>query len=79
MRTLKGSTTVNGRSQPRTSAPVRQKLKRVVTGTFDGYRVGQKITQNGVTSDIWYRGAFNGNWFWAGNFTNRSTTGLRKV
>lgn len=76
---LEGSMTVNGRSRPQTSAPVRQKLRRGVVGTFDGHRVAQKVTQNGVTSDIWFRGAFKGNWFWAGNFIDRSTTGLPAV
>lgn len=79
VRTLPGSKAINGRSQPKTSGKVTQRLARGKTGTFNGWRKGKKITQNGVTSNVWFRGAFNGNWFWAGNFTSQSTAGLPQV
>jgi len=67
---------VNGRKAPNLSARIVQFLKPGIVGTFDGWARGQKVTQGGVTSDVWYRGAFSGDWFWAGNFTTQSTRGL---
>lgn len=75
-RDVKGA---NGRAQPRRSAKSNQYLTPGTVGTFNGYRRGEKVTQSGVTTDIWLRGALNGNWFWAGGFTSRSTSGLPKV
>lgn len=76
-RTTRGK--VNGRTSASTSASIRQKLDKGVVGNFDAFRRGQKVSQNGVTSNIWFRGAFGKNWFWAGNFTSQSTAGMKDV
>ncbi|GAA3903409.1 M23 family metallopeptidase [Microbacterium invictum] len=70
---------INGRATPTTSGAVRQKLREGVTGSFDAFAHGQRITQNGVTTDLWFRGAFNHNWFWAGNFTSHSSAGMKSL
>jgi hypothetical protein len=67
---------VNGRSTPTLSGRIVQYLNPGTGGTFNGFIRGASVTQNGITSNIWYRGAFNGNYFWAGNFTTQSTAGL---
>lgn len=70
---------LNGRLAPTTSAEVRQRLASNVVGTFDGFIVGQTVTVDGVTSNIWYRGAFNGNYFAAAGFTTQDTSGLKDL
>lgn len=70
---------INGRASASLGGSVRQKLNKGVVGNFDAFTRGQKVTQNGVTSDVWFRGAFNHNWFWAGNFTSQSTTGMKNL
>ncbi|WP_409047042.1 M23 family metallopeptidase [Microbacterium sp. HA-8] len=67
---------LNGRTQPNTGSKIAQKLSGNVTGTFDGFIRGQQVTVDGVTSNVWYRGAFNGNFFAAAGFTSQSTDGL---
>lgn len=66
---------VNGRTNASTNFPIRQTLKPHVVGTFDGYKYGQSVEGN----DVWFRGAFNHNWFWSGGFTNQSPNGLPLV
>lgn len=68
--------TVNARVAPNTSAKANRKLAAGVIGNFDGFIRGERVTQNGITSDIWFRGAYNGEFFWSGNFTSQSTDGL---
>lgn len=67
---------LNGRLQPNVSADSVQKLAGGVVGSFDGFIRGQQVTVNGVTSEIWFRGAFRGNFFAAAGFTSQSTDGL---
>ena len=71
-----GSEPINGRAAASLGAPVTQKLNRGVVGNFKGWARGETVTQNGVTSDVWFVGAYRGNYFWAGNFTSQSTDGL---
>lgn len=68
--------TVNARQAPNTSAKANRKLAAGVVGNFDGFIRGERVSQNGITTDIWFRGAYNGEFFWAGNFTSQSTDGL---
>lgn len=69
--------TTNRRVAPTISAATkRPKLRKGTVGSFDGFIRGERVTQNGVTTRIWFRGAYSGHWFWAGNFTSRSTSGL---
>lgn len=70
---------VNGRSKPSTSATIRQSLSAGTVGNFDGFIRGEKVTQNGITSSIWYRGAYSGDFFWAGNFTEIKAAGLKDL
>lgn len=70
---------INGRIEPDLGASVRQKLNEGVVGNFDAFIRGEQVSQNGVNSDIWFRGAFNHNWFWSGNFTSQSTAGMRDM
>lgn len=75
---------VNGRVSPTLKSKVVQTLDagrngRFSVGNFDAVAEGDKVTQNGYTSNLWLRGAFNGRWFWIGNFADRSLTGLSVV
>lgn len=47
--------------------------------TMAGYVRGQKITVNGYTSDIWFKGGISGGYMWSGGFTNQSTNGLKDL
>ncbi|QLD10883.1 M23 family metallopeptidase [Microbacterium oleivorans] len=67
---------LNGRLSPTVGDNVRQRLASNVVGNFDGFIRGQEVTVDGVTSNIWFRGAFNGNFFAAAGFTSQSTDGL---
>jgi hypothetical protein len=68
---------VNGRLAPVVdSRPVPQRLTAGAVGTFDGFIRGQEVTVQGTKSNIWYRGAFNGNYFAAAGFETQDTTGL---
>ena len=72
--------TTNRRGQPTlTGAVKRPQLRKGTVGFFDGFIRGEEVTQNGVTSRIWFRGAFSHDWFWAGNFTTTSTRGLEDL
>jgi murein DD-endopeptidase MepM/ murein hydrolase activator NlpD len=70
-----GKVASNGRGAPSTAAKINQVLKPGVVGTFDGYRHAQSVEKN----DVWFRGAYNKNWFWSGGFTDKSTKGLPEV
>lgn len=75
---------VNGRVKPTTKSKVGQTLDagrngRFSVGNFDAYTRGEKVSQNGYSSDVWLRGAFNGRWFWIGNFSDRTLSGLVEV
>lgn len=53
-------------------------LSKGTVGNFDGFIRGERVTLNGVTSNVWYRG-ISGDYFWAGNFTTQSTAGLKDL
>lgn len=47
--------------------------------TFTAYTLGDTVTQNGITTNVWYIGGNAGKgdaYFWAGGFTDDSTNGL---
>ncbi len=67
--------TSNGRSEPRTSAPVMIKVPAGFDGTFDGFTHGEKVEGN----DVWFHGAISHRWFWSGAYTDPSPTGLKKL
>lgn len=71
-----GGKPINGRAAASTGSTVTQHLNRGDVGNFKGWTRGEKVTQNGVTSDVWFIGAYRGHYFWAGNFTTQSTDGL---
>ncbi len=72
--------TTNRRTAPTLGAKKKQpKLRKGTIGHFDGFIRGEKVTQNDVTTRIWFRGAYSGDWFWAGNFTTQSTAGLKDL
>lgn len=45
---------------------------------FAGYVKGEKVSQGGKTTDVWYKG-FSGDYFWAGGFTTVTTVGLKNL
>jgi len=50
------------------------------TGRFKGYVVGEKVSQGGVTTDIWFVGYYSSLYFWAGSFVGgANTTGLANL
>lgn len=68
---------VNGRLSPVIdSRDIPQRLRAGTIGTFDGFIRGQEVTVQGTRSNIWYRGAFNGNYFAAAGFETQDTSGL---
>jgi hypothetical protein len=72
--------TTNRRADPTLRARTkRPKLRKGTVGNFDGFIRGEEVTQNGVTSRVWFRGAYSGDWFWSGNFTSQSTAGLKDL
>lgn len=66
---------INGRQGASTKTAVKQTLKDGTVGNFDGFIRGEKIAGN----NIWFRGAYGGNYFWSGNFENKSTAGLKDL
>lgn len=70
-----GPNAANGRTGPGRQHPVVQSLDGGTVGTFNGWTRGEAV--QGI--DVWYRGALNGNWFWAGGFTSQSTEGLPEI
>lgn len=65
-----------GRLGPTTSAEVAQRLAQGDVGNFDGWVYGDEVTIDGVTSNVWFRGAYRGNFFSAAGFTSQATDGL---
>lgn len=65
----------NGRSAPNTSATINQSLAAGTVADFSGWATGEKVEGN----DLWYQGAYSGDWFWSGGFTTQSKTGLEEV
>ncbi len=70
---------IRGRSIASTKGNTRQWLDQGDIGNFDGFARGETVEQNGVKSNVWFRGAFGHNWFWAGNFTSQSTSGMKDL
>lgn len=70
---------LNGRTSPTTKAAVRQRLEPGTVANFDAWRRGDKVTVDGITSDIWVRGKFKKNWFAAAGLTSQSVTGLKQI
>lgn len=70
-----GANPANGRPDPSTKNPVTQSLDPGTVGTFDGWTNGERVEGN----DVWFRGAFSGDWFWSGGFTSQATTGLPRI
>lgn len=80
VRNLGSNEWLNGRSDATTKAAVRQRLEPGTVANFDAWKRGQKVTIDGVTSDIWYRGAFKKNWFSAAGFKGSpSIKGLKQI
>lgn len=69
---------VNMRKSATTKSDVTRQLKSGTTGTFDAWKDGELVTQNGVTSRRWWRAAFGGDWVWAGNM-NGNETGMKRA
>lgn len=67
-----GVNPANGRGDPSTNGPVVDTLNPGTVATFNGWIRGQEVQGN----NVWFRGAFSGNWFWSGGFTSQSTEGL---
>lgn len=71
--------TAIGRTHGSRKAKARQTLRKGQRGTFRGFVRGDWVTAHGVSTNIWYVGAAHGRRFWAGNFTEVSTEGLRDL
>ena len=59
-----GANSVNGRSQPNTSVAVVQSLEPGTVADFKGWVTGQSVENN----NVWFVGAYAGNYFWSGAF-----------
>jgi len=70
---------LNGRSGPGTGYPVVGTLAAGTEGTFAEWTNGESVTLEGITSDVWFKGAVTGAWFAAAGFTTQSTSGLTRV
>lgn len=60
---------------------VKPLLSSGTVGNFTGFIRGEKVSLNGVTTDLWYRG-ISGDYFWAGNFTtpiSEASRGLKDL
>lgn len=70
---------LNGRPGPSTTTGLSGKpLEAKVAGNFTGFIRGQRVTIQGVTSDIWFRGT-SGRYFSAAGFTSQSVAGLKDL
>lgn len=58
------------------SAEIQPMLAANTVGDFDGWKHGERVNDGIKDTDIWFRGDFSKNWFWAGGFTSQSTEGL---
>jgi len=65
----------NGRSSATTTAAVVQTLGGGVKGEFDGWINGESVSG----TKVWFRGAFSGDWFWSGSFTDKGTHNLKDL
>lgn len=69
-RKVLGSDSVNGRTDHNTGAPIVQILAPGTVGDFKAYAEGQAVEGN----NIWFQGAYAGNWFWSGAFEGGANT-----
>lgn len=70
---------LNGRAGASATAAIAGKpLKAKATGNFTGFMRGQKVTIQGVTSNVWFRGT-SGRYFAAAGFTSQSVAGLKDL
>lgn len=46
---------------------------------FKAWTNGESVSLNGVTTDVWYQGAYSEKWFSAACFTSQSTDGLPEI
>lgn len=69
---------LNGRTKPNTkTGQQRTTLTPNKTYTFSGYMKGQRVTVQGITSDIWFK---RGNLYYAAaGFTSQATSGLKNL
>ena len=67
-----GPNPANGRDDPSTANPATQQLNPGTVATMDGWVYGENVSGNSV----WFRGAFSGDWFWSGGFTDTGTHDL---
>lgn len=70
-----GAGGANGRTGPGRNYAAGQFLPAGTVGTFDGWTRGETV--EGI--DVWFRGALEGRWFWAGGFTTATTDGLPEL
>jgi hypothetical protein len=70
-----GVNPANGRSDPSTGQPPTQQLDPGTVGTFNGWVHGENVQGN----TVWFRGAFSGDWFWSGGFTDTGTHDLEDL
>jgi len=68
---------VNVRAYPTSSAALVKSLDRGTKITVEKYANGDVVTQNGVTTGVWY--VVDGGYAWAGGFTSQSVEGLGVV
>jgi hypothetical protein len=70
-----GPNSANGRSDPSTSNPATQTLDAGTVANMDAWVYGENVSGN----DVWFRGAYSGDWFWSGGFTDTGTHDLTDV
>lgn len=70
-----GANPANGRSEPTTAVPVAQTLDGGTIADFKAWTHGEEVQGQ----DVWFQGAYSGNWFWAGGFTDQGTHDLPEV
>ena len=67
------------RAQPTTLSVTTREFVKYEVLDFDAWTQGQSVTVDGITSDIWFRGAYAKLWFAAACFTSQATTGLMHI
>lgn len=75
-RKVNGGSSVNGRTAPNTGASIAQSLDAGTVGDFKAWVEGQSVEGN----NVWFIGAYSGNFFWSGGFEGgANTAGLGKA
>ena len=70
-----GPNPANGRSDPSTTHPATQQLPPGTVADFNGWINGENVQGN----TVWFRGAYSGDWFWSGGFTDTGTHDLQDL